>query len=388
MLNQQKLIKEIERLDKSLFSYNNSQIKTACDKWQDIGNDENFAKRVAGSKSSFLLPSWHGRLTDTFEIKPELKKYSVFAVDGSQVYPDRHMSGINCFLINTGQALLEYSQPSIAKFQSDPYILTPEKIIPAIQDHFAPDFIDLKREEMELETAFKKACELNIKYRAQFTPLVVLIDGSIIFWQLEGKHPEIKKYFLSQYMAQLNNFYEHKIPMAGYISMPKSKELVNLVKIGLCRFEKADCIKCHSEYTVFPCKEVDHVLDTQLKSEFLPTNHRSTIFYSNSKITELYPEHLKPCFVYLNVGKEIARLEFPLWVTQKLEHLDLLCKVAIDQAIKGQGYPVVLSEAHEQAVIKSSDKDLFLQLIYKKSIMQKRRILLSPKSLKKHLVNI
>ncbi len=388
MLNQQKLIKEIEKLDKSLFSYNNSQIKTACDMWQDIGNDENFAKCVTGSKSSFLLPSWHRKLTDTFEIKPELKKYSVLAVDGSQVYPDRHISGINCFLINTGQALLEYEQPSAAKLQSDPYILTSESIIPGMQDHFSPDLIDLKREEMELETAFKNASHLNKRYKEQNTPFVVLVDGSLIFWQLEGKHPEIKKYFLSQYLKQLNNFYENNIPMAGYISMPKSKELVNLVKIGLCRFERADCIKCHSEHTVFPCKAVDHVLDTQLKSEFLSTNHRSTIFYSNSKITELYPDHLKPCFIYLNVGKEIIRLEFPLWIMQKQEHINLICKIAIDQAKKGQGYPVVLSEAHEQAVIKGPDKDLFLQLIYKKSIIQKQRIMLSPKSLKKKLVSI
>ena len=138
----------------------------------------------------------------------------------------------------------------------------------------------------------------------------------------------------------------------------------------------------------FPCKDVDHVLDTQIASTFLNQNFRSTIFYSNSKVVDLYPEHLKPCFVYLNIGKEIIRLEFPIWIVAKPECLDLICKIAIDQSIKGQGYPVVLSEAHEQAVIKGFDKDFFYQLICKKSVEQNQRILLSPKSIKKHNVSI
>jgi NurA-like 5'-3' nuclease len=141
-------------------------------------------------------------------------------------------------------------------------------------------------------------------------------------------------------------------------------------------------------HTTFPCKAIDLVFDTQICSTFLNQNFRTTVFYSNSKIVDLYPEHLKPCFVYLNVGREIVRLEFPIWITQKLEHLGLLCKIAIDQATKGQGYPVVLAEAHEQAVISGGDKNFFYQLLCKKSIEQHRQILMSPKNLKKRIVSI
>jgi hypothetical protein len=230
-------------------------------------------------------------------------------------------------------------------------------------------------------------------------PFVVFVDGSLIFWQLESKPPEIKKYFLNKYFEYLNNFYEKSIPIAGYISMPKSRELINLIKIGLCRFQTANCISCHSNFNTFPCKDVDQVLDTQIASTFLEQNYRTTIFYSSSKIVDLYPEHLKPCFVYLDIGKEIIRLEFPIWMAQpsrkatagtaqKSEHIDLICKIAIDQADKGQGYPVVLAEAHEQAVIKNFDKDFFYQLVHKKSIADKQQILFSPKSIKKRNVSI
>ena len=431
MLDRNKIAKEIEKLSTNIFTYDDKQFKIACKKWHEVNQKHDFKKQVITAKSSFLLPSWQGKLTDVFEIKPELKNYAVLAVDGSQVYPDRHISGINCFLINTGQCHLEYGQASKANLSSQPYVFTPDNVferqtnfhtlrqaqgerteecarntvsitetqsvgqenVKTFQQsldfgNFSSDLVDLKREELELEASFKTAHELNQKYLTQNTPFAVLVDGSLIFWQLESKSPEIKKYFLNKYFEHLNSFYENNIPIAGYISMPKSRELINLLKIGLCRFEVANCISCHSLHNTFPCKDVEHVLDTQIASTFLNQNFRSTIFYSNSKVVDLYPEHLKPCFVYLNVGKEIIRLEFPIWITQKPEHLDLICKIAIDQSIKGQGYPVVLSEAHEQAVIKGFDKDFFYQLICKKSIEQNQRILFSPKSMHKHNVNI
>ena len=452
MLDRNKIAKEIEKLDTNIFTYDDKQFKIACKKWHEVNQNPDFKKQVITSKSSFLLPSWQGKLTDVFEIKPELKNYAVLAVDGSQVYPDRHISGINCFLINTGQCLLEYGQTSKATLSSQPYVFTPDSLfeqtnfrtlrqaqgerfkepgcdactskltlsegwaMPNVATtcpselpersgkgktwepepfqqvldfgNFSADLVDLKREELELETSFKTAYELNQKYLTQNTPFAVFADGSLIFWQLESKSPEIKKYFLNKYFEHLNNFYEKNIPIAGYISMPKSRELINLIKIGLCRFEVANCISCHSLHSTFPCKDVDHVMDTQIASTFLNQNFRTTIFYSNSKVIDLYPEHLKPCFVYLNIGQEIVRLEFPIWMLQKPEHLDLICKIAIDQSIKGQGYPVVLSEAHEQAVIKNYDKEFFYQMICKKSIEQNQRILFSPKSIHKRNVNI
>lgn len=391
MLDRNKIIQEIEKLNTSIFSYDDSQFKTACRTWEDINLSPEFKKQVITSKSSFLLPSWNGKLTDVFQINPEIKDYAVLSVDGSQIYPDRHMSGTNCFLINTGQCHLKYGQTSKATLSSQPHVFIPDNLFScgySLHETFTVDLIDLKREELELEVAFNTALNLNKKYSQTNTPFAVFADGSLIFWQLESKQADIKKYFLNRYFQHLNNFYENNIPMAGYISMPKSRELINLLKIGLCRFQTANCITCHSQHETFPCKDVEHVLDTQLCSIFLNQNCRTTIFYSNSKVVDLYPEHLKPCFFYLDIGKEIVRLEFPAWLAQKPEHLDLICKIAIDQVSKGQGYPVVLAEAHEQAVIKGQDRDFFYQLICKKGFEQNQQILFSPKSLKKRNVSI
>jgi len=130
------------------------------------------------------------------------------------------------------------------------------------------------------------------------------------------------------------------------------------------------------------------LIDAQLLRLFLKPNQRTTIFWSNSKIVQNYPHQLRPCFFYLHVGQEIVRIETLAWVAQNKECLDLICKIAIDQSLKGQGYPVVLAEAHEQAVVKGPDREFFYHLIQKVGIEQKRRFYISQKSLKKRGLGI
>jgi NurA-like 5'-3' nuclease len=43
--------------------------------------------------------------------------------------------------------------------------------------------------------------------------------------------------------------------------------------------------------------------------------------------------------------------------------LSLSHALVLDQCQRGQGYPVAISEAHEQAVIHASDRRLFRQMV-------------------------
>jgi NurA-like 5'-3' nuclease len=68
-------------------------------------------------------------------------------------------------------------------------------------------------------------------------------------------------------------------------------------------------------------------------------------------------------FFYLKLEDEIARVEIPEWVAQDGKKLGLTHALMLDQCRRGQGYPVALSEAHEQAVVTGSDRQNFLQLM-------------------------
>ena len=67
-------------------------------------------------------------------------------------------------------------------------------------------------------------------------------------------------------------------------------------------------------------------------------------------------------FYYLNGGTEIARVEVPGWLAQDPELLALGHAMLVQQCELGFGYPVAVSEAHEQAVITGHDREEFRRL--------------------------
>ena len=380
MLNREKLSRELFSRVSQLFPDLRNEDDLARKIWNAISQDEAFSQRASAAQSSFLVPTWQTNLNDTFAV-PEINNgYIVVAVDGSQIYPDRHVSGAGCFLINVGGITLSYGESSNAILFNEPKVLLPDDVRIAHEEHFSRDLVDLLREEYELLHSFKQALLLE--------DAVCLMDGTLIFWTLEGKSDAVKKFFLQRYLHHLDQFYQNKILVAGYISMPKSRELVNLIKLGLCRFTVADCIACHKEYDEFPCKQVDHVLDTHVARYFLHENQRTTVFYSTSNIVESYPDHLKQAFVYMHVGSEIVRIEMPRWIAENKTYLDHVCAVALDQSKKGNGYPVCLAEAHEQAVVKGADREFFYHLLCKISMDKRQRLRFSPKSIKKRGIGV
>ncbi len=73
-------------------------------------------------------------------------------------------------------------------------------------------------------------------------------------------------------------------------------------------------------------------------------------------------------FFYLNTGPkerggEIARVETPRWVWEDPILMERLHAALWDQRNAGHGYPMVLSEAHEAAVVRGADRGAFYLLI-------------------------
>jgi len=374
MLDRLKLAECLEQVVGKLFPDVANTITLAVEVYNRIATDPSFAQRARDAESSFLVPAWMGTLDEVFSYG-FADQYTVLAVDGSQVYPNRHMAGIGCFLLNIGGAQFTYGEPaSIVSFFSIPEVC-PFSEINAGKESVSSETVDLLRESRELFYAVKQATEIVAQEP------VVLIDGTIIFWMLEGKAPEVRTQFLKEYLQAFEQLYVQRIVYAGYISMPKSREVMSLVKLGLCRFTVANCIPCHAVYDTFPCKVVDSLLDTHLMEQLLKPGQRSPLFETASSIVQEYPVYAKPWFCYLHVGHEIARLEMPAWVAQDEVLVARLCRVALDQADKGVGYPVVLAEAHEQAVIKGADRDFFYQLIQKMGMQHNRMVHASLKSM-------
>ena len=377
MLNRAKLIKCLSEVSDNLFVDYSDEYERALEMWQKICSDSTFLDKVKACKSSWILPFWYEELNTVFDVNKTDGYYSVVAVDGSQVYPDRH-HGVACFLINIGTVYLSYNtrSSSSCELKSLPYVFLPdESDFPG--DGFSSEYVDSKRQELELLAGLEGA--LEYKKNDSSNDSILLLDGSLIFWHLDSYGVETKNYFLSKYINLLDQMKKNNIVVASYISLPKSKELVNLIRLGLCNFDPS---KYNSSCSV------DHLVDASIVSSYLLPGKRTAVFKNNSNISKTYPEELIPHFFYLNVGDEVVRVEIPSWIAFDRALVDKVASACLDQSIKGKGYPVCLAESHEQAVIKGADRDFFFQVIDTLGIGKKRKIVYSQKSLKKKRLGI
>lgn len=380
MLNRDRLASQLSLMAEKIFTFRDQTAGLTQEEWRSIVTNPIVLNRIAALSETFNLISWEGNLADMHAVTAPIKAYRVLAVDGSQIYPDRHIAGVQCCLINIGGCFIDYGKTSTASFFSHPTVLVPDDLGTL---GFAPELVDLEREAREFVAGYNFMVALGAAQK----PTVGLFDGSLIFWHLENKTPEIRSYFLSRYCHALEMWYSLGIPMASYLSLPKGRDLAQLITYGLCNAAQADAYACPNQFSLL-CKESEKLIDTHVLAEFLEPYHRTILMKSNSPIIKDYPLHLRPWFFYLNVGKEIVRVEVPAWVARDETLLDTVCSVCLDQAIKGRGYPVTLAESHEQAVVKGPDRDFFYHLIRKIGFDQQRTIVMSQKSIKKRGIGV
>lgn len=373
MLDAAKLILELKRASEQLQVDGSNEWAYAQTIWNQIVKDQDQLKERIAHYNPLRVAQWSEPLETVCPLNAELSDYTVFAIDGSQVYPDRHQT-VPYFLINIGSVFAQYNsfRPSSVRLTSTPYVLL------IGQDEFAnigtTEAVNLLRQEFEL----RETIELAATFATQSSPLC-FFDGTIIFWFLESKEAAVRAEFLKRYIEQLDDLYRKGIIYIGYVSMPRSKELVRLLQ-----FYVAD--SGVSEAT--NQEPFSSMVDVQIVRNFLKPFMRTAFFKSNSAICAEYPQHLQPYFCFVHVASEIVRIELPAWVVENKQHAERVLTACVDQALKGNGYPVILAEAHEQAVIKGVDRELFYHMASRFSSDAYSKTGYSQKSIKKRAMSI
>ena len=369
MLDRPKLLAALQAVSTSLFADNSKEYNLAHNTWDKLLQDPQLQEKCALASPSWCLPTWIDDIKKITPIMPLNKPYQIIAVDGSQIYPDKHQ-GTQCFLINIGTITLSYNLPIKGiNVSSSPTIFTNQTHQWDRDTIQTVDMVNCKREELEL----KVGLDLLNASPITASQKLFLFDGSLIFWHLESKEFSLKDYFIKTYCKLLEQLKEGEFLCAGYISLPKSKDLVSIVRAFLSDFKSPSQDQKHLPLTT----------DGVIMSNFLPHATRSALFKSSSPITVLYPPEVAPYFFYMNVGTEIVRVEIPAYIAHNTTAVNIISSMLLDQAQKGFGFPVALAEAHEQAVVKGADRDFFYHVIEKLSIEEKKQLIPSQKSRKK-----
>lgn len=350
--------------------------------WQSLVTQEDFLQAVAQASKTNDLSTWAGSLADTFIVTPKTTGYQVVAIDGSQIYPDNHLQGVDCFLVQTGLCDLSYSEKSSVRLDTEPVLFTTvEAQLQYKQPFFAVDMVDLIREDYELKLLADQA-----SLPKRNANRLGLFDGNVFFWHLEAKTQQLKKIFFQRYCAQLEELYNQRFLYAGYLSGARFSDVVSLIRYGLCEGDASCGLVGRQLYDL--CSMIENLTDAELLAYVLSPGERTTLFACAGDLAKSYPEHSKPYFFYLHTGPEVVRIEVPAWIVDQPGAVDFIAACCLDQANKGFGYPVALAEAHAQAVVTGADRAFFYDWIYAHSLQQKRQIALSPKSMKKKILAV
>ncbi|MBP7854673.1 DNA double-strand break repair nuclease NurA [Candidatus Babeliales bacterium] len=367
MLNYQKLALCIQEVSSELFEEFDHEVAQARDVWVQTAAYQGLADKIRSRKWGVLVPFWSGSIAECRTVPIIQQPYQVLAIDGSQIYYDRHQAP-SCYLLNIGSVFFAYEvTKSFVHLNSEPSIV----VNTHSNNGNDTELVNVAREILEFEQMLAQALEWVKKYGTQ--SMLCLFDGSLLFMQKEQLLDQQKVLF-ARYIKVLETLMNHNILYAGYVSFPGSKELLNVVKLVAVDFDE----QAAQNYAL-----LHRLTDRDIASLFLLPMHRSIVFEMKNFLSYLYPDALKPYFLYLHVGFEIVRIEVPAWIARDAHHVDAVCAMVLDQVNKGFGYPVCLFEAHQQAVIKNHDRLLFYQMMQKMSMKKNRWYQVSLKSLKK-----
>ena len=354
-------------------SERDARLALAVDTLSTAQSDAIEEKRAL-SRTTFLVAGLRDTLAGRHPCPALPPGYAALAVDGSHIDVDRHLAA-RCYLINLGTVHIRYGQRPMALLGSEPRLYAEDA------DMYLRDPGSGRTQALEgrLLGALRAVEELRTlaalaEQSDGDTPTLALVDGSLILWALAGQAYQdfVRRELIDDmFLPAMDRLREmarvRPLAVAAYVSLPRSADVVNALRLDgrLCPYEAANCdMHCGSLVPgQRPCDAIAGVMDRDVFGERLGDGERSDAFVTTSSIVERsYGEHAVS-FFYLNAGAEIARVEVPEWVADSPELLSLVHSGLVDQCLKGYGYPVAISEAHEQAVVTVGDREEFRVMV-------------------------
>jgi len=354
----------------------------------------NLKEKITSSKTSWLVAEIIDGLNKKYLPSPTPGEFHILATDGSQIDVDRHR-GTRCYLINIGTVALKYGSNSEAVLQSCPLLFSKE------EDMVCHPKAETPGKELMIEGSLLGIMRTVEEFNylsglcdalPEGADALALVDGSLIMWGLLSKdYPDyivdaVLDNGVLKHMERINQLNPgRRIALASYISFSRSTDVVNALRVLICPHQAADCDRHCTGIAPgkLPCAAMDGITDRDIFGQWLNPDERSEVFASLSKINCSRYGSNRVHFYYIKAGQEIARVEIPQWVARDPKLLSLSHSLVVSQCEKGQGYPVALAEAHEQAVVTGADRENFYRLVDDCLAGKKMPVSVSAKSLSK-----
>jgi hypothetical protein len=360
MLKIDKIIPQVEKIVEEKYSENLRKISAidfVIKKLKEIKPED--LKNVTYKETLSLFGTPIEIPGRAIKVEKEISDYTAIAADGSEV-PINEDFFFPYYIINIGFIALKYGKDHFFFADSNAKIYFEENEL--YEKVGNKNFLvrgELLSSKMLLEES-KKLEELLKDFYTVEVPVLALFDGTLIQWEIKETSETYKNNFVKNFQRMILIAEQLKAPLAGYISGTRSRDVMEMIRIFL-EMKGED----------FDKQLLSIIKDADIFKIILRKGERSAIFRSNAPILNLYKAPIY--FFFLNVGSEVVRIEIPEFIAFDNDLLEKTCALILSQSNKGEGYPVVLKEAHEQAVIKSSERvfieELFIDFLRKKGII-------------------
>lgn len=342
------------------------------------GNEEQWAHAVeySGNRATPWLYAQAIEPLDTVRpLPPVPSDYAVVAADGSQIERDRHGLA-DWYLINTGRVYLRYGTPSRARLASQPLLCYTDADLYITQGArrvtIEGNYLSARRDVEEMQ-ALLELVTTYLLADAATLPVLAMADGTLVRWALAGAEDFVEEALLKPYLAVLNQLHEWGVPVISYISRPRATEIAGVIRLMFCpdvdvpMHKGARCSECSDQKAGREpsCYVLNGLADADILAGHLREGERGPLFLSMSRVNmEKYAQH-RIHFFPLRIGREVVRVELPAWVASDPALVDRCHSLIYDQAVRGQGYPVALSRAHDQAVVRAADRQNCIRIVEK-----------------------
>ena len=332
---------------------------------------------TAGSRPFIVAHTGPEGLLDSIPSPSPPRDWMAISVDGSHIDVDRHLP-LRCYLINLGGCVLTYGANPDCQFFSEPTLATGDGDL-----YLRPD--DGSNAETPISGALLGALRTvqeverladAVEAVPPTMPVLALLDGTLAFWDIQrGNYPRyvVETLVNGRLRAALARLREasrgqRPVALAAYTSRPQTTEVAGAVRACLCVSNPTECTRrCSARRSdLAQCDGAAGFDDRELFDALLEPGHRSPLYQTGRRASHFALDLAVGTewsrFYYVNSGTEVARVEVPDWVAEDPDLLAMGHAMLAKQCELGLGYPVVISEAHEQAVVSGRDREEFRKL--------------------------
>ncbi|MCL4262539.1 MAG: DNA double-strand break repair nuclease NurA [Anaerolineae bacterium] len=277
---------------------------------------------------------------------------TIIAADGSQIRPDRHAAYLY-YLINIGGVVYHHGSGQAPDQFSIPTLHYPQA--DGREDKFddTGGTVSIERDLAEIGMLAQKAEE----YQTAVSPILAILDQRLLYWPI-GPAGVAENAAVTEWGESMSQIHRAGALLAGYIDRPATGYVTTLLR-SLQALDEPDF-----DWKSLGRREVSWGLtDVHLFSQLLGPGQRSKVFVTVSEPNHKFAaqdQANEVCFFYLNPGthgRQIARVDIPLWVAQEEEMVTAVHALVVDQCQILGDYPYVLARADETAVVTYRDQE-------------------------------